>query len=196
MDPSNPVIIDLPRILCLAIAIGGALIAFASYWRRQRASMANGVQRQINVQTPGKIVYHDAPTVHAVDSQRVDRMRKVARLGPQEFLDVLESHGSPIPRFRVTVKAIDQKADAPTVRILVEFGGTPVSCGSLVKEVGANEFVLPRVMHDEPRSSVFHFHERGDTLDFMRIKLNGVDNGQAEIEIIQVSGRWPTGSVH
>jgi hypothetical protein len=194
MEP-NPVIMDLPRILCLAVAIGGALIALASYWRRQRTSLINGAQRRINVPAPGKIVYHDAPTVHAVDSQRVDRLRKVARLAPQEFIDILESRGSPIPRFRVTVKSLDTDNDAPSVRLLVEFGGTPVSCGALVKEVGPNQFVLPRVMHDEPRSSVFHFHERGDTLDFMRIKLNAVDNGAAEIEILQVSGHWPTGAV-
>jgi hypothetical protein len=194
MEP-NPVIMDLPRILCLAVAIGGALIALASYWRRQRTSLVNGVQRRINVLVPGKIVYHDAPTVHAVDSQRVDRLRKVARLAPQEFIDVLESRGSPIPRFRVTVKSLDTDNEAPSVRLLVEFGGTPVSCGALVKEVGPNQFVLPRVMHDEPRSSVFHFHERGDTLDFMRIKLNVVENGAAEIEILQVSGHWPTGAV-
>lgn len=194
MEP-NPVIIDLPRILCLAVAIGGALIALASFWRRQRTSLVNGAQRRINVPPPGKIVYHDAPTVHAVDSQRVDRLRKVAQLGPEEFIDVLESRGSPIPRFRVTVKAIEMQNDAPAARISVEFGGTPVSCGSLVKEIGPNLFVLPRVMHDEPRSSVFHFHERGDSLDFMRIKLKGVENGLAEIEIIQVSGHWPTGTV-
>jgi hypothetical protein len=50
-------------------------------------------------------------------------------------------------------------------------------------------------MHDEPRTSVFHFHERGDTLDFMRIKFNGVEDGSAQIEVIQVSGRWPTGTL-
>ncbi len=194
MEPSNPMIIDLPRILCLAVAIGGALIALASYWRRQRTSMANSVQRQIKARTPGKIIYNDAPTVHAVDSQRVDRLRKLTRLAPEEFIDVLESRGSPIPRFRVTVEAVDTSSESPNARILVEFGGTPVSCGSLVKEIGPNQFIVPRVMHDEPRSSVFHFHERGDTLDFMRIKLNGVDNGVAELEIIQVSGHWPTGS--
>jgi ribosomal protein L35 len=194
MEP-NPVIMDLPRILCLAVAIGGALIALASYWRRQRTSLVNGAQRRISVPASGKIVYHDAPTVHAVDSQRVDRMRKVMRLAPLEFVDVLESRGSPIPRFRVTVKSIDADHEVPSVRVLVEFGGTPVSCGALVKEVAPNQFVLPRVMHDEPRSSVFHFHERGDTLDFMRIKFNGVENGAAEIEILQVSGHWPTGAV-
>jgi uncharacterized protein YqiB (DUF1249 family) len=88
MEP-NPVIMDLPRILCLAVAIGGALIALASYWRRQRTSLVNGAQRRISVPASGKIVYHDAPTVHAVDSQRVDRMRKVMRLAPLEFVDVL-----------------------------------------------------------------------------------------------------------
>ena len=55
------------------------------------------------------------------------------------------------------------------------------------------KYVAPAVAKEDRNSA--YFHERGDTLDFMRIKLNAVDNGAAELEIIQVSGHWPTGSV-
>lgn len=186
---------DLPRLLCLLIALAGGLLAAASYIRRQRHATIAGMQRQVPVQSPGKIIYHDAPTVRVAESQRVDRMRKLARLAPGEYVDVLENRGSPVPRFRVTLKGIGQRDAVPTAHIVVSFGGTQISCGPLVQELGNNEFVLPRAARDEPRSAVFHYHERGDTLDFMRIKVRAIDpdGGAAEIDVMQVSGHWLTG---
>jgi hypothetical protein len=83
----------------------------------------------------------------------------------------------------------------PTAHILVSYGGTQVSCGPEVEEVGTNEFILPRAGRDEPRSSIYHYHERGDTLDFMRIKLRGIDpaTGAAEFDVMQMSGHWLSG---
>ena len=46
----------------------------------------------------------------------------------------------------------------------------------------------------DPRTTVFHFYERGDELDFMRVKLRRVDSdGAAEIDLMQVSGNWLKG---
>src|SRR5688500_14346068 len=96
---------DLPKILVLAIALVGALVAASTWWRRHRSSALVGMQRNGRTNA-GKIVYHDAPTVRVVDSQRVDRVRKIVRLAPGEHVDVLENHGGPIPRFRITLKTI------------------------------------------------------------------------------------------
>lgn len=192
MDPTTPtLLLDLPKLLCLVIALVGGLFAATSWWRRHRPS-AVGMQR--NAADLGKIIYQDAPTVRVVDSQRVDRIRKIVRLTPNETVDILESRGSPVPRFRLTLKEILQDT-TPTVRLLVEYGGTPLSCGPLVKELGHNEFLLPRTGREEHRSAILHFHERGDALDFMRIKLRGVDSAAnvAEIDVMQVSGNWPAG---
>jgi hypothetical protein len=175
----------------LAIALVGGLFAATTWWRRHHASAGASLQRNANANL-GKIIYQDAPTVRVVDSQRVDRIRKIVRLTPNESIDILENRGSPIPRFRLTLKEI-MHGDAPAVRLMVEYGGTPLSCGPLVKELGRNEFVLPRVAREEPRSAILHFHERGDALDFMRIKLRSVDaqTSVAEIDVMQVSGNWP-----
>jgi hypothetical protein len=196
MESISTLTMDLPRLLGLAIALAGGLLAAASYLRRHRHQTTAALQRVATVPAAaGKIIYHDAPTVRVAESQRVDRVRKLARLAPGEYIDVLENRGSPVPRFRVTLKAIGQRDDGPTAHIVVSFGGTQVSCGPAVEEVGNNEFILPRTGRDEPRAAVFHYHERGDALDFMRIKLRGIDaqSGAAEIDLMQVSGNWLRG---
>jgi len=192
MDPVTPMLADVPKLLVLAVALVGALLAVSMWWRRHRASDLIGMHRTAHG-TAGKIVYHDAPTVRVVDSQRVDRVRKIVRLAPGESVDVLPDYGGPIPRFRITLKSILTDGDAPAARVLVEYGGTALSCGPLVQELGNNDFVLPRTARDDPRTSIVYFHERGDALDFMRIKLRALEpEGQsAEIDVLQVSGNWP-----
>jgi hypothetical protein len=194
MEPTSPLMTDLPRLLCLVVALAGGLFAALSYVRRQRHSTAAVMQRQVPAPSVGKIIYHDAPTVRVAENQRVDRVRKLARLAPGEHIDVIENRGSPVPRFRVAIKTI-VPGEAPTAHVVVSFGGTQVSCGPLVQEIGHNEFILPRTNRDDSRTSVFHYHERGDTLDFMRIKFRGIDaeSGAAEIDVMQVSGHWLAG---
>jgi hypothetical protein len=188
-------ILDLARLLCLLLVASCAAFAIASYWRRPRAP-AVPVQPKPVERTPSTgIVYHDAPTVRVVDSQRVDRLRKVVRMHPGEFVDVLQTRAGSTPRFRVTLKGLVSLHDADAAHILVEFGGTPVSCGPLVQEIASNEFFVPRAGREEPRSSVFHYHEHGDKLEFMRIKVRSIDpdSGSAELDMMQVLGTWPAG---
>jgi hypothetical protein len=195
MDSIPPSLLDeLPRILVLAIALVGALLAATTWWRRHRPSAFAGVQRTARLASdPGKIVYQDAPTVRVVDAQRVDRVRKIVRVTAGAFVDILPNRSGPMPRFRITLKHILTDGDAPAARIFVEYGGTALSCGPLVQEVGHNDFVLPRTARDDPRTSIVHFHERGDALDFMRIKLRAIEpaTDSAEIDVLQVSGNWP-----
>lgn len=185
---------DLPQLLALAIAVTAALIAVGAYWRRQRPSVLAGMHRQsISAKPKEGIVYRDTPTVRVVDSQRVDRLRKVVRLAAGTHVDVLEPRAGMTPRFRIALKRVVRLDDAAVAHIAVDFGGTAVSCGPLVEEIAFNEFVLPRAARDEPRNCVFHYQESGDSLDFMRIKLRGIDMDAdiAEIDVMQVSGHWP-----
>jgi hypothetical protein len=190
--------VELPKLLGLTIAFIGALLAATTWWRRHRSSAAFGMERSARPAVPSGIVYHDAPTVRVVDlprtdSQRVDRVRKIVRVKVGEFIDILPYEAGPVARFRITLKSLLTDCDAPAARILVEYGGTTLSCGPLVQELGHNDFVLPRTSRDDPRTSVVYFHERGDTLDFMRIKLRHIDPDSqiAEIDVMQVCGNWP-----
>ena len=182
---------NLFSLLSLAVAIAAALVAAGSYWRKSHRPFASSLPQP----SPGKIVYRDAPTVRVVDSQRVDRLRKLVRLSPGELVDILETRAGLSPRFRITLKRIVACEGGAVAHIAVEFGGSAVSCGPLVEEIAFNQFVLPRANRDEPRNSVYHYQESGDALDFMRIKLRTVDPtaNWAELDVLQVCGHWPSG---
>jgi len=181
---------QLPFIVCLALVVTAGLIAAMTYLHRQRAAAELALQRAAAT-APGKIIYNDAPTVKVADSQRVDRRRRIVRLAAGEHVDILETPEGIDPRFRITLKSVVRMADA--AHIAVQFGGTRVSCGPLVQEKSTNEFIVPRALGDEPRSSIFHFYEKGSSLDFMRIKVRSLDAaaGTAELDVMQVSAQWP-----
>jgi hypothetical protein len=181
---------QLPLIVCLAVVVAAGLIAAISYLQRQRAADELALLRAAAA-APGKIVYNDAPTVKVADSQRVDRRRKIVKLAAGEHADILETPEGLDPRFRITLKSVVRMADA--AHIAIHFGGTRVSCGPLVQEKSTNEFIVPRALGDEPRSSIFHFFEKGSSLDFMRIKVRSLDAtaGTAELDVMQVSAQWP-----
>ena len=184
------VIAQVPLLLCLAVAVTGGLVA-AIYVHRHRAAASELAIQRAAASAPGKIIYSDAPTVRVVESQRVDRRRKIVRLAAGEHVDILETPDGMEPRFRLTLKSVVRMADA--AHIAVAFGGTRLSCGPLVQEQSTNEFIVPRALRDEPRSSVFHYHEKGSSLDFMRIKVRSLDAaaGTAELDVMQVAAHWP-----
>jgi hypothetical protein len=183
---------DVAQQLWLAVGLLTAFVIAAMYWRRQHAP----VSPTRAAAPPGPIVYRDAPTVRVTDSQRVDRTRKLVRVNAGESVDVLATAAGLPPRFRITVKNIVAESDLEAAHIVVEFGGTQLSCGPLVHETAFNEFVLPRGTRDEHRSSIFFYHERGDSLEFMRIKLKSADmsSGLVELDVMQLHGHWPSGS--
>ena len=189
MDSSSLLSAQLPLLLCLAVAVTGGLIA-AIFLHRQRAAHAIAMQRTA-APAAGKIIYSDAPTVRVSDSQRVDRRRKIVRLTAGEHVDILETPQGMEPRFRITLKSVVRMADS--AHIAVAFGGTRVSCGPLVQEQSTNEFIVPRALRDESRSSVFHYYEKGSSLDFMRIKVRSLDAaaGTAELDVMQIAAHWP-----
>jgi hypothetical protein len=186
---------DIPRLAGLAVALFAALVAIAAYWRRDSRS-AYAAPRRTNVPVPRAASTRDTPTIKAPDSQRIDRLRKVCRLVPGEHVDVVENHALPelaTPRFRIALKSVLRLDDGSVAaHIAVDYGGTALSCGPLVEETAFNEFVLPRAARDEPRNCVFHYQEHGESLDFMRIKLRGVDMDAdvAEIDVMHMSGHW------
>jgi hypothetical protein len=191
METANPLMIpDLAQALCLVVAFVAGLVAAGAYLRKHRPALAAASNDAV------EIIYRETPTVRMVEAQRVDRVRKIARLTPGVYFDVLDTPAGLTPRFRITLRALTRLEKADAVRLFVEFGGTQVSCGPLVKEAGTNEFVIPRAPRDETRGSVFHFHESGQGLDFMRIKVRSIDPaaGSAEVDVLQVASQWPSGN--
>ena len=179
---------DVLQQLWLAAGLVAAFIVGAFYWRRQPVSAARSSAG------PAPIVYRDTPTVRVADSQRVDRNRKLVRLNVGEATDILATAIGLPPRFRITLKNIVDGSDLEAAHIAVEFGGAQLSCGPLVDETACNEFVIPRATRDEHRSSVFYYYERGESLEFMRIKLKSANAkaGHVEMDIMQLHGHWPS----
>ena len=188
----TPLIANTALMLTLLVAFAAALFRATLYWR-QRSVLPSVISRQ-SAAPASQIIYNDSPTVRVVDAQRVDRLRKLVQIAEGAHVDILEGPAGSAPRFRITLKSVMERAEIPAAHIAVEFRGASLSCGPLVEELAHNEFVLPRALRDEPRSSVFHYHERGDALDFMRIKVRSIDPKAqtAEIDVMQVQGHWPT----
>jgi hypothetical protein len=189
MDSSVSYISGLPQLLLLTVAFTAGLIAILSHRYRQRTSALANVHASA---APGKIVYSDAPTIQVSDAQRVDRIRKVVRLAAGEHVDILEPAAGLPPRFRITLKTISRREGSDAAHLAVQLGGTRIGCGPLVEELGPNEFRVPRAAGDEPRSVLFHYHESGSALEFMRIKVRSLhpDEGNAALDVLHVRGHW------
>jgi hypothetical protein len=189
MESSPLFFSDLGRLLGFSVALAGALIALTLY-RRSRPTL-NAEHAPAPV--AAKIAYRDAPTVRVVDSQHFDRLRRTVRLAKGEQIDILPAHPVVGPRFRLALKAIEKLDATAAAHLEIAYSGVQVSCGPLAKELGYNEFLVPRASRDESRTAVFHFHESGEALEFMRIKVNEIDaaTGSAEFEVMQMRGNWP-----
>lgn len=191
MDSSSLHIADLSQLIWFAVVLAAALIGVAVY-RRSRGAM------QTEQTAPAPVVkaaYSDTPTVRVLDSQHFDRLRKSVQLMPGQHSDIFPTHPIVGPRFRITLHAISTHDAAEAAHVTVVYAGVQVSCGPIAKEVGYNEFLLPRASRDESRSAVFHYQESSHTLEFMRIKVSAIDRSTntVELEVVQMRGRWPSG---
>lgn len=189
MESSSLLLTDLLRLIGFTVAIAGVLIAFALH-RRSRASVET---QEVPVAVATDAGYRDTPTVRIIDSQHFDRLRRTARLAMGEQIDILPAHPIVGPRFRVTLKEIATLDATPAVHLEIVYSGVQVSCGPLAKEIGYNEFLVPRASRDESRTAIFHFHENGEELEFMRVKVNAIDRDAraVDIEVLQLRGTWP-----
>jgi hypothetical protein len=189
MDPGLLISAEFTSFVWFAIAFAGMLIALAFY-RRSRSGLDASEKPALPT---GTIVYRDTPTVRLSDSQHFDRLRKTASLRVGKHVDIVQAHPLVGPRFRITLHGIVMHGASEAAHISVIFNGHQVSCGPLGKEVGYNEFYIPRAARDESRSAVFFYNESGHALEFMRVKIAALDaNAQtAGVEAMQMRGNWP-----
>jgi hypothetical protein len=194
MEPSEAALLtDTPWPLALAMAA----LALGFWWFRRRRAAPLERSPGGNA-TPASLTYSDAPTVRIDVSQRIDRLHRVVSLKVGQHADLLDLTFDRIPRLRVELQAIERHGVAGTTspdyaRIAVELGGAIAGCGSLVKEVGDNCFLVPRATADEHRCSILYFHGREEVVNFLRIKvlqLYPADHS-AEIDVLHVCGQWP-----
>jgi hypothetical protein len=186
MDSGPFISSDVLTFLSLVLALASVSVGYLIF-RRARS------EHHADPAPPIKISYRDAPTVRVSDSQHFDRLRKVFNLTAGEEVDILHSHPVVGPRFRVTLHGIVMHGASDAAHLSVVFHGQQVSCGPLGRELGYNEFYIPRAARDESRSAIFHYTESDNALDLMRIKVNSIDvsRGTAQLEVMQMRGNWP-----
>jgi hypothetical protein len=189
MDPGSFISSDTLSLLSLVLALASVSVGYLIY---RRARSSHQVPQPAPIST---LVYRDAPTVRVSDSQHFDRLRKVLNLSAGEEVDILHAHPVVGPRFRVSLRGIVMHGASDAAHLSVIFHGQQVSCGPLGRELGYNEFYIPRAARDESRSAIFHYTESDNALDLMRIKVNSIDvsRGTAQIEVMQMRGNWPGG---
>ncbi len=130
----------------------------------------------------------DAPTIRVSDSNRVDRLHRTLTLLVGEPVDLLDLTFDRIPRLRLTFNGFDRDH----ARIAIELGGAVAGCGSLVKEVAPNQFLVPRAIQDEQRASILHFHGKGEVVNFLRVKVTQLhaERQAVDVDVLHVCGQW------
>ena len=138
--------------------------------------------------TASGLVYDDAPTIVASTSKRVDRLHRALTLSVGEQTDLLDLTFDLVPRLRLTFSGFDGEY----ARIEIELGGAIAGCGSLVKELAPNLFLVPRAVQEEQRASILHFHGKGDAVSFLRVKVTQLhqDKHTVDVDVLHVCGQW------
>ena len=194
MGPNEAALLnDSSWPLALAMA---ALALGVWLFRRRSTSIEPTVDRNTS---PTPLAYSDAPTVRLDASQRIDRLHRIVSLKVGEHADLLDLTFDRIPRLRIELTGIERLGAAGTTspdyaHIAIELGGALAGCGSLVKEVGDNRFLVPRATADEHRCSILHFHGQEERVNFLRIKVVQVYPAEqsADIDVLHICGQWPT----
>jgi hypothetical protein len=139
------------------------------------------------------LTYNDVPTVRLQDSKRIDRLHKVLSLTAGQHIDLLDMTFDLIPKLRIELRRVEQlELGKDYARIHIELGGATASCGSLAKEVGPNEFLLPRANNDEQRCSILYFHGKEEIVNLLRVKVLhlSVQRQTAEVDVLHVCSQW------
>jgi hypothetical protein len=175
-----------PVLLAVALILLGVWLGARARNTRMGSSSAN-----LHVDpsyAPTTLVHDDAPTIRVIDSKRVDRLHRVLTLTVNQSVDLLDLTFDRIPRLRLSFAGFDQEY----ARVAIELGGAIAGCGSLVKEVSPNHFLVPRATQEEQRASILYFHGKGEAVSFLRVKVTDLypERNAIDVDVLHVCGQW------
>lgn len=176
-----------PILLAAALVLLGVWLGKRARVSDTRTDRTTAVIVSDHTPTAG-LVYDDAPTIVASNSKRVDRLHRILTLSIGEQVDLLDLTFDRMPRLRLSFGGFEEDY----ARIAIELGGAIAGCGSLVKELAPNQFLVPRAVQEEQRASILHFHGKGDAVNFLRVKVIQLhrEAHTVDVDVLHVCGQW------
>ncbi len=138
-----------------------------------------------------KAVQDFMSTVRLSDTQRIDRLHRVVTLTAGQKADLKEMSFGRLSKLSVALTGIEQARGKDFARIKLELGGASADCGASVKELGENDFLVPRATIDEQRCSIMYVCGKPDAVSFLQVKVQNLNpvEGSVSIDVLHVRGR-------
>ncbi len=162
-------------------------VALKVYWLKKKPA-----RKRQRMKSGGDGAVQDfMSTMRLSDTQRIDRLHRVVTLKVGQKADLKDLSFDRIPKLAVTFGGVEHARGQDFARIKLELGGASADCGLSVKELGDNDFLMPRAMPDDPRSSIHYMSGKGDAVSFLQVKVQKIDpvERSAAIDILHVRGR-------
>jgi len=130
-------------------------------------------------------------TIPLTDTQRIDRLQRVVTLKAGENADLSDLTFGRLSKFRIAFAGIEHAKGQEFAHLKLELGGATAGCGASVEEIGDNDFLVPREMGDDQRSSITYMSGRADAVSYLQVKVKKIDivEGSAAIDVLHVRGR-------
>jgi hypothetical protein len=130
-------------------------------------------------------------TMRLSDTQRIDRLHRVVTLAIGEKADLKELSFDRLPKLSVSFNGVEHARGQDFARIKLELGGATADCGQSVKEVGDNDFLVPRAAPDDPRCVIHYMSGKGDAVSFLQVRVQKIDpvERSAAIDVLHLRGR-------
>jgi hypothetical protein len=130
-------------------------------------------------------------TMRLSDTQRIDRLHRVVTLTVGQKADLADLSFGRLPKLIVSFGGVEQARGQDFARVKIELGGATADCGTAVKEVADNDFLLPRALPDDQRCAIHYMCGTGDAVSFLQIKVQKIDPvaRSAAIDVLHLRGR-------
>jgi hypothetical protein len=172
-------------VALLALVLGVVLLK--ALWPKKKS----GKRSHVKSVSPDGTVKDFMSTMRLSDTQRIDRLHRLVTLSTGEKADLKDLSFDRLTKLAVTFRGIEQARGQDFARIKLELGGASADCGISVKEVGDNDFLVPRAAPDDPRCVIHYMSGKGDAVSFLQVKVQKIDpvKGSAAIDVLHLRGR-------
>jgi hypothetical protein len=170
----------------VAIVLGGVLLKM--YGSKKKPSRKKPAKQSV---ADDGVVQDFMSTMRLSDTQRIDRLHRVVTLTVGEKADLKELSFGRLTKLAVVFDGVEHARGQDFARIKLELGGASADCGVSVKELGDNDFLVPRAAPDDQRCIIHYMSGKGDAVSFLQVKVQKIDpiERSAAIDVLHLRGR-------